>query len=259
MADDDAAHDVRARIVAVAVARRRAGPSWIGGTRRRRLHVVDGRQRLVLDDDRARRRARLLERLRGHDRDGLAVVADAVDREHRLVGELEPVGLAAPGTSACVSTACTPGRSSAAVDVDRDDARVRVRAPQRRAVEHPGSAEIARVGELPGHLGHCRRAARRSRRCGRARAASCSRPQLQRRRRARPRRCARSRCSGRGCRRAPRGCRRRSVPDPVPAARRSRSRGRACRSRTAPRPRRRTRAARRAAVRRPPAPRSSSP
>ena len=43
------------------------------------------------------------------ERDRLAVVEDAVDREHRLVGELEPVASSAPGTSSCVSTACTPG------------------------------------------------------------------------------------------------------------------------------------------------------
>ena len=47
------------------------------------------------------------------DRDRLAEVADAVDREHGLVRELEPVRLP-PGTSACVSTACTPGIVSAA-------------------------------------------------------------------------------------------------------------------------------------------------
>ena len=144
--DHDRADDVRARVVAVAVAHRRA----VGVERLllgRPLGVDDGLERLVLDDDRLGRAARLLRVLRRDERDGLAVVADAVDREHRLVGELEPVGLA-PGTSACVSTACTPGIVDGLRDVDRDDAGVRVRAPQRVAPQHPGGAEVARVGEL---------------------------------------------------------------------------------------------------------------
>ena len=62
----------------------------------RALGIDDGLERLVLDDDRLGRAARLLGMLGGDERDRLAVVADAVDREHRLVGELEPVGLA-PG------------------------------------------------------------------------------------------------------------------------------------------------------------------
>ena len=39
--------------------------------------------------------ARLLGMLGGDERDRLAEVEDAVDREHRLVGELEPVALLA--------------------------------------------------------------------------------------------------------------------------------------------------------------------
>ena len=63
----------------------------------RPLGVDDGLERLVLDDDRLGRAPRLLGMLGGDERDRLAVVADAVDREHRLVAELEPVGLARPG------------------------------------------------------------------------------------------------------------------------------------------------------------------
>ena len=43
--------------------------------------------------DRLGRAARLLRMLGRDERDRLALVADAVDREHRLVGELEPVAL----------------------------------------------------------------------------------------------------------------------------------------------------------------------
>ena len=92
--DHDRADDVRPRVVAVAVAHRRP----VGMERLllgRALRVDDELERLVLDDDRLGRAARLLRVLGGDERDRLAVVADAVDREHRLVGELEPVGLAA--------------------------------------------------------------------------------------------------------------------------------------------------------------------
>ena len=148
--DDDAAHDVRALVVAVAVAHRRA----VGVQRRhleRARHVVDRRQRLVLDRDRAHGVARLLQRLRGDDRDGLAVVAHAVDREHGLVGELEAVRLGARDV-VVREHGVHAGQLERRGDVDRDDARVRVRAAQRRAVQHPGDVEVARVGELAGDL-----------------------------------------------------------------------------------------------------------
>ena len=177
----------------------------LGGAR----HVVDRRQRLVLDGDRPHRLAGVLERLRGDDRDGLAVVAHAIDREHRLVGELEAVGLGA-GHVGVRQHGVHAGQRERRRDVDRDDARVRVRAAQRRAVQHPGDVEVARVRELAGDLGHAvgaldglaDAAAHELRRAhARSSAAAC----------ARPRRCGRSRCSGRGCPRAPRGCRRRSA------------------------------------------------
>ena len=60
----------------------------------RALGIDDGLERLVLDVDRLRRAPRLLGMLGCDERDRLAVVADAVDREHRLVGELEAVRLA---------------------------------------------------------------------------------------------------------------------------------------------------------------------
>ena len=89
--DHDRPDDVRARVVAVAVAHRRA----VGVERLllgRPLGIDDELERLVLDDDRLGRPPRLLGVLRRDERDGLAEVAHTVDREHRLVGELEPVG-----------------------------------------------------------------------------------------------------------------------------------------------------------------------
>ena len=59
----------------------------------RALHVDHRLERLVLDPDRRGRAARLLGLLGGDERDRLAEVADAVDRQHGLVGELEAVGL----------------------------------------------------------------------------------------------------------------------------------------------------------------------
>ena len=90
--DHDVADDVRARVVAVAVPHRRpVGVEQL--LLERALHVDDGLERLVLDDDRAECLPCLLRVLGADDRHGLADVAHAVDREHGLVGELEPVDL----------------------------------------------------------------------------------------------------------------------------------------------------------------------
>ena len=94
VADHQVADDVRPRVVAVAVPHRRA----IRMERlllERALHVDDRLEQLVLDDDRLEREAGLLGVLGRDDRDGLADVPHAVDREHGLVGELEAVRLAA--------------------------------------------------------------------------------------------------------------------------------------------------------------------
>ena len=94
VADDDVADDVRARVVEVAVALRPAlgvDRLHLGGA----LGIDDRVERLVLDLDLGGRAPRLLGVLGGDDRDRLAEVAHAVEREHRLVGELEAVALLA--------------------------------------------------------------------------------------------------------------------------------------------------------------------
>ena len=149
--DHDGTHDVRARVVAVAVPHGRAlgvERGHLGGA----SHVVDRRQRLVLDDDRAHGLPGVLERLRGDDRHRLAGVADAIDRQHRLVGELEAVGLGARYVR-MREHRVHAGQCDRPGDVDRHDAGVRVRAAQRRAVQHARHVEIARVRELARHLG----------------------------------------------------------------------------------------------------------
>ena len=90
--DHEVSDDVRARVVEVAVAVR---PALVVDRLllHRALHVDDGLERLVLDADPLGGSARLLGVLGGDERDGLAEVAHLLDREHRLVGELEAVAL----------------------------------------------------------------------------------------------------------------------------------------------------------------------
>ena len=211
MADHDVPDDVRARVVAVAVAARRPLGMQVG-LLGRALHVGDRLERLVLDADPLGGAARLLGMLGGDERDRLAEVEDAVDREHRLVGELEPVASSRPGTSACVSTACTPG----IVDAPREMSIETMRAcacglrsvwPQ----SIPGAIRSLEYANSPFTFGGA----------SSARDELADPPDLQLRgvavcvMRAPPpaaprRRSSRSRCSGRGCPRAPRGSRRRT-------------------------------------------------
>ena len=146
------ADDVRARVVAVAVAHRRP----VGMERlllERALHVDDRLERLVLDDDRLERPCGLLRMLGGDDRDGLADVAHPIGREHRLVGELEPVDLLARHVGVREHRVHA-GERERGREVDRGDPRVWVRAAQRVPPEHPRRGEVARVLEGARHLRH---------------------------------------------------------------------------------------------------------
>jgi hypothetical protein len=119
----------------------------------RAFHVDDGLERLVLDADLLGGTPGLLRVLRGDERDRLAEVADAVDREHRLVGELEPVRLRARHVGVREDRVHSLHRERLR-DVDLEDPRVRVRAADGVAPEHPRREQVARVGELAGHLRH---------------------------------------------------------------------------------------------------------
>ena len=149
--DHDRADDVRPRVVAVAMAGRRP----VGMERLllgRTLGIDDELERLVLDDDRLGGAARLLRMLGGDEGHRLAVVANAVDGEHRLVGELEAVGLAA-GNVLVREDGMDARHRHGLGDVDRDDAGVGVRAAERVPPQHSRGIEIARVRELSLHLG----------------------------------------------------------------------------------------------------------
>ena len=150
VADHQPADDVRARIVEVAVPVR---PALIVDRLllQRPLGVDDGLERLVLDPDPLGRAARLLGVLGCDQRDRLAEVADALEREHRLVRELEAVALLSRDVFVREHRV-DAGRSERLAEVDLDDPRVRVRAAQRVPPEHPGGGEVARIGELARRL-----------------------------------------------------------------------------------------------------------
>ena len=117
----------------------------------RAFHVDDGLERLVVDLDPFGCSPRLLGMLGGDERDGLAEVAHLVEREHRLVGELEAVALLARDVLVREHRVHA-GRRQRLAQVELDDARVRVRAAQRVAPEHPCGDEVARVRELTRRL-----------------------------------------------------------------------------------------------------------
>src|SRR5919204_1897149 len=148
--DHDRAQDVRTRVVteAVACGRVLVVQRLLVG---RALGINDRLEWLVLDPDLLGGTPSLLRVLRCDERDRLAEVADAVGREHRLVGELEPVSLRA--RDVFVREDGVDARHlERLAEVDPEDARVGVRAPQRVAPEHSRRGEVARVSELAGDL-----------------------------------------------------------------------------------------------------------
>ena len=137
------AREVVALARLVVADQRRVGVERLAG-------VDDRRQRLVLDVDQLERVVRRVLVGRDHERDLLALEADLVAREHglRVVGDRrhpgEPERLEVLGgdDSGDVGVRERPR------GVDRDDARVRVRAAQHRAVDHPRQPDVVEVGAL---------------------------------------------------------------------------------------------------------------
>jgi hypothetical protein len=126
------------------------------GVQRRRLEgdlrIDHGLHHLVRDRDRLRRQASGLGVVGRHDGDRLAVVADDLRRQHRLVGVLEPeqrparyVGGGEHGAHAV--------HHERRGDVDRDDPRRGVRRPQRAAEQHAVGPHVVAEGELARDLG----------------------------------------------------------------------------------------------------------
>ena len=153
MPDHDVADDVRSVVLAIAVAAGRAVRMEVGllGCA---LHVGNRLERLVRDVDPFGRTTRLLRMLGRDDRHRLAVIEDAIDGEHGLVGKLEPVPLGS-GHVLVREHGMDTRHPQRIADVDVDDACVGMRAAQRVPEQHPGRGEIARVRELALHLGRC--------------------------------------------------------------------------------------------------------
>ena len=138
------------RIVEVAVPGRRAvrvDRLLLG----RALRVDDQLERPIVDDDLLSRAPSLLGMLGGDQRDRLAEEAHPVDREHGLVGELEPVAFLARHVLVREHRV-DAGHAERGGDVDPGDQRVRVRAADRVAPEHVRVHEVARIGELARRL-----------------------------------------------------------------------------------------------------------
>jgi hypothetical protein len=85
--------------------------------------------------------------LGGDERDRLAEVAHPVDREHGLVRELEPVALGARDVGVRQQGVYARHRERLG-NVDLENPRMRVRAADGVAPEHPCREEVARVREL---------------------------------------------------------------------------------------------------------------
>jgi hypothetical protein len=81
----------------------------------------------------------------------LAEVAHLVEREHRLVAELEAVPLL-PRDVVVREHRVHAGHRQCVCEVDPEQTRVGVRAAQRVTPEHVGGEEVAGVRELAGHL-----------------------------------------------------------------------------------------------------------
>ena len=131
--------------VALRVQRRRVGPDRV-------LWVGDRHERLVVDLDGRDPPASKGRGLGGDDRDGLAMEAHPVRREHGLVGNLEPVGRPSRDVLVCQRTA-DPRDPQRRGHVDGANPRRGVRAPEGRAEQRAVPVQVRREFELPGHLG----------------------------------------------------------------------------------------------------------
>ncbi len=108
-------------------------------------------QHPVLHPDPLRRPAGRLRMVRGHQRHRLALVAHLVDRQGRLVGDLQPVELGARDVLVGEHRV-HPRQRQRRRHVHRQDVRPRVRRAQRPAPQHVLVPQVRGVGELAPHL-----------------------------------------------------------------------------------------------------------
>ncbi len=116
-----------------------AGP-WV----ERGFHVDERLDRLVVDLDQGQGVPCLLDGLGRDERHRLALVAHLACGEHRLVGDLEPVGGPARDV-ACGEDGVDSRRGPRGRHVEPADVRRRVRGAQRQPVEQLGRREVAAV------------------------------------------------------------------------------------------------------------------
>ena len=177
-ADDDLAAGASGSPRRIGTLRRRCRPGAAPGasSARAALHGDQRLQRLVVDGHQRGGAAGGRRIVGGDDRHRLAVVAHAVDREHRLVGDDAADELVRPGTSSWVSTARTPGSARAArVSIARISAEaygLRTVAPQ----SMPVGVQVRGVQELRRRPWRGRRCAAGARRRRRARSSRVTRP-----------------------------------------------------------------------------------
>ena len=125
------------------------GMDRIGGLRPRAVH--QRLEHLVAGDDGVERPPRRVGMVGGDDGDGFADVADDVGGEHRLVGGADPVHRRA-GNVGGRQRAGDAGDGERGSDVELEQAGVRMRRPQRPAVEHALGVQVGREVELALHL-----------------------------------------------------------------------------------------------------------
>ncbi len=117
----------------------------------RNLGVRQRFEHVVLDPHRLRRTPRQLGVISSDERDRLTPIAHHVRREHRLVEDLQSVEVA-PGYVLVREHGAHAGHRQRFARVDRDDARVRMRAPNRRSPEHAIDLQVGRIWKIAARL-----------------------------------------------------------------------------------------------------------
>ncbi len=119
--------------------------------RQRSDRVCHRLQHVVLDPDLPGGLPRDLRMIGGDEGHRLALVADHVLGQHRLVGVFEPAPVGA-GDVVVGEHGMHAGSGQRLADTDRRDPGGRMRAAQRSAPQHAVHPQVAAVGELAGDL-----------------------------------------------------------------------------------------------------------